>query len=146
MEGGNVGRAVCLNAQTILKQSSNIARIASRQKPATQWVVNFVPRLDGAYGANCLAIRPCSMQHFQKPEAQASEVCWESRSVAFCGHGWRFLLYHFSTICVHFWANIFSINGNGSSLNAMLDEQRLPRIRTNQQGYQPDPGPFVRCQ
>eukprot|EP00435_Cladocopium_sp_Y103_P033477 s2461_g8.t1 len=30
--------------------------------------------LDGAYGANCLAIRPCSMQHFQKPEAQASEV------------------------------------------------------------------------
>eukprot|EP00434_Breviolum_minutum_P003795 symbB.v1.2.003341.t1/scaffold172.1/size290804/7 len=30
--------------------------------------------LDGAYGANCLAIRPCSMQHFQKPEAQASEA------------------------------------------------------------------------
>lgn len=30
--------------------------------------------LDGAYGANCLAIRPCSMQQFQKPEAQASEV------------------------------------------------------------------------
>ncbi|CAE8598425.1 unnamed protein product [Polarella glacialis] len=30
--------------------------------------------LDLAYAANCIAVRPCSMQHFQKPEAQAEEV------------------------------------------------------------------------
>ncbi|CAJ1372042.1 unnamed protein product [Effrenium voratum] len=30
--------------------------------------------LDNVYGANCLSIRPCTIQHFRKPQAQADEV------------------------------------------------------------------------
>lgn len=52
------------------------------------------------------------------------------------------LFYTFLPFLSIFGQLFFIINGNGSSLNAMLDEQRLPRIRTNQQGYQPDPGAF----
>ena len=87
---------------------------------------------------------PCSTSRNQKRRHQrcaGNPGLWHS--VAMAGDFYCTTFLPFLSI---FGQIFFIINGNGSSLNAMLDEQRLPRIRTNQQGYQPDPGPFVRCQ
>ncbi|CAE7700166.1 SAC1 [Symbiodinium sp. CCMP2456] len=42
--------------------------------PLVKQPLSYTTGLDSYYGGNCLAIRPCSMQHFCSPQAQAAEV------------------------------------------------------------------------
>ncbi|CAE7563799.1 SAC1 [Symbiodinium natans] len=42
--------------------------------PLVKQPLSYTTGLDSYYGGNCLAIRPCSMQHFSSPQAQAAEV------------------------------------------------------------------------